>query len=65
MTRRFKAVAEKAGSLLNLKPTGRWYVVEEGEHETFKALDFCDADGRVVFFDSQAAAQSAIANHKQ
>lgn len=55
-----KVVAEKAGSLFNLKPTGRWYVVEEGPHETFKALQFCDADGRVIFFDSKEAAQAAV-----
>jgi hypothetical protein len=63
MTHRFKAIAEKTGSLLDLKPTGRWYVGEEGEHETFKALAFCDAEGRVNFFDSEAAAHDAIDRH--
>jgi hypothetical protein len=63
MKPRFRATAEKTGSLLDLKPTGRWYISEEGEHETFKALAFCDAEGRVSFFDSEAAAHDAIDRH--
>jgi hypothetical protein len=62
MTANYKAIAEKTGSLLDRKPTGRWYVIEDDQHETFKALPFCDAEGRTRFFDSKEAAQAAIDN---
>ncbi len=59
----YKAIAEQTGSLFDRKPTGRWYVIEDGKHETFKALAFCDAEGRTLFFDSKEAADAAIADH--